>query len=742
MPSIDLNRRFWSVKELLENVPCLGLPHFQRGAVWRESQVSLLLDSLMLDTPCGTIILWVPDNLEADFDSLGVLCWGEDSARPAVALVIDGQQRISALREVFEPSNGWAFNPAAEPELARRIDNATLDLKKDSLFRRRNNVPPLEDEVEGQAHSPSRTKLRKENACLIRLSDIFEGRAPDDLWKDISATGDVPESFGRMIGEIRQILERHLHVVVKRQGTSRYDLHEMIELYNRINSSGIRVAEEERAFAAMVGIKKDTSKWLADIFRGVHDEADSVGRSHLEKRNQLLKREREKMFGFKLFVHTFVKAVAYHKNEPYPRMDALEYSVWQGSLKKDPEALSTLSADCREALITTARVLREDLGCDDFRYLPSAEALAPVFTLLFAYPSMDRRVVAWLILCGQVSWKTNVTALRGVLRNVLSLKRTIDDSFDRKVLQRLPDQSDLKERLDEAKTTQNRYVSLLYWLLRRRGAGDLRDRNSGAGSLLCKASGAERQHVVPYAQLRGAFEMGTRRPGRHSIHSIGNLTFIAGAANWDLSDDVKYVARLAEEEREKHLLSGQVFEKWSEVADTLTTRPHGYSETRDAFDVFATKRREIMAVEFDRWFRDVERCADEALWTQKPELRPPLLDKDVRRIVGKRWERELELAAMRILSISRGNSRGFFRLAGLGRGGIPQQIRLRHDCDWLYVGRRSSKADKVLSKLEQLGSAVHREDWETVVGWHLQFDTPEQQKAAANFLTAVYEALS
>lgn len=58
---------FVTVDSLLAALPGFALPHFQRGQVWRGESISLLLESLMLDTPCGSIILWVPDGELSDY---------------------------------------------------------------------------------------------------------------------------------------------------------------------------------------------------------------------------------------------------------------------------------------------------------------------------------------------------------------------------------------------------------------------------------------------------------------------------------------------------------------------------------------------------------------------------------------------------------------------------------------------------------------------------------------------------
>lgn len=86
-----------SAGDLLDASGRFGLPHFQRGHVWHRDSVSRLLESLMWDTPCGSIILWRPEGLIDDFGE-PVREWGTNGLE---YLVIDGQQRLTALRDAL-----------------------------------------------------------------------------------------------------------------------------------------------------------------------------------------------------------------------------------------------------------------------------------------------------------------------------------------------------------------------------------------------------------------------------------------------------------------------------------------------------------------------------------------------------------------------------------------------------------------------------------------------------------------
>jgi hypothetical protein len=87
-----------SVSSLLSDMEqkTLALPDLQRPFVWEDKQVRDLLDSLFVGFPVGTLVLWHTHDGK-DARALG----GAPDALKANALVIDGQQRLTALNAVM-----------------------------------------------------------------------------------------------------------------------------------------------------------------------------------------------------------------------------------------------------------------------------------------------------------------------------------------------------------------------------------------------------------------------------------------------------------------------------------------------------------------------------------------------------------------------------------------------------------------------------------------------------------------
>lgn len=85
-----------SVGDLLTDVKTgrIGLPDLQRPFVWKDNKVRDLLDSMLKGFPIGFVMLW---ESPVDFDNKSQIGSNEKSFTTPRDLVIDGQQRLTAL---------------------------------------------------------------------------------------------------------------------------------------------------------------------------------------------------------------------------------------------------------------------------------------------------------------------------------------------------------------------------------------------------------------------------------------------------------------------------------------------------------------------------------------------------------------------------------------------------------------------------------------------------------------------
>lgn len=92
---------WWSWQTILEEAYRLGIPNFQRGAVWEMSNRVALLESVLDASPCGSFVFWQPESTDAD-DPLkhGILLSGSNQEKHPL-WIVDGQQRIRAMLDIY-----------------------------------------------------------------------------------------------------------------------------------------------------------------------------------------------------------------------------------------------------------------------------------------------------------------------------------------------------------------------------------------------------------------------------------------------------------------------------------------------------------------------------------------------------------------------------------------------------------------------------------------------------------------
>jgi hypothetical protein len=395
------------VAEVLTFYDQMAVPHFQRGLVWGQSSVALLLESLYFGTPCGSIILWTP----GDVSKQGVAL----SKQKPRYLIVDGQQRLRSLHAVFAASkgdltvsasdiDGPEVDPAADAHETNRPDIWCLNLarlpefnsdpqfaggRRFRLFRR---VP--DPRLASADIGPALTgALKQERDALVPLGWLLELIGTDhkaDLLDD-PANQRVIAAAERVLGEalvVRRLAEMRknevLHVSIL---DDTRDLADVVSIYARINTSGRPVEAEERAFAALVATCTETNEALRRFFVAVHPERMNEPSSGLV-RDKLEQRERENKFGFKLFMRVFTIAFAYHCDRVRSTdlaFDAINADV----LDKAAKSLQAILDITVEVLIRLANVIRAgSLYCDDLRFLPDTSSLWPLIQLMVTFPTL------------------------------------------------------------------------------------------------------------------------------------------------------------------------------------------------------------------------------------------------------------------------------------------------------------------------------------------------------------------
>src|SRR5690554_5691320 len=132
---------WWSWQIIIKHADQLGVPNFQRGAIWGIGNRVALLESLYEKSPCGSFVLW-DSSPDPNPHRHGSPLRQFDKTKKPMWLV-DGQQRTRAMLDLFEqllqlPSH------AENASLVRTEDLSELRILGKTLLR----TPYTDDDEE------------------------------------------------------------------------------------------------------------------------------------------------------------------------------------------------------------------------------------------------------------------------------------------------------------------------------------------------------------------------------------------------------------------------------------------------------------------------------------------------------------------------------------------------------------------------------------------------------------------
>ena len=220
------------VEDLLRDVEIgkIGLPDLQRPFVWPDSKVRNLLDSMMKGYPIGYIMLW---SSPEDYENTGQIGRNEKIYRQPDDLVIDGQQRLTALLaamhgvEIRDKNYSVrririAFNP-----LTREFAVWTQAYERNPEW-----ISAISSVFEAnREHSIS--KFRK--AYIRQANEGRERNGKDPLTDEEE---DIVEQ------NINDLLNLGIYTLPTLKINSKADEEDVAEIFVRVNSGGTKLTEK------------------------------------------------------------------------------------------------------------------------------------------------------------------------------------------------------------------------------------------------------------------------------------------------------------------------------------------------------------------------------------------------------------------------------------------------------------------------------------------------------------------
>ena len=443
------NIKVWSVNEILANYSTLGIPHFQRGMVWNDSNIALLLESLYFGTPCGNIILWEPP-VDRETKDYGEPLPGAEQA--SKYLVIDGQQRIrtlhgikteidtgakksgddipyvwavnlgefSKLQEFSQTTEGIAFKQGKpdslfvkvkDPVLQKRsyIDYARKKIEDGSAktlspeYRNQYNFIPINiimkdafpddlhitfnNGMERKCFSEFKKDPRKKADCLMQITE--------KLIPDHTVFVDLEEENRDAVMKFLNALHDHLMRIFERKFPVRIldtdDMSDIIHTYIRINSGGRAVQQEEKTIARLVQLCPEyASDADGGSFSAIAKLFEKIhGQTDPGNVNDHYQRLKETLFGFKLFVRVFVLAASYHTGRAIGSQ-TMSFSAIESNDELETcagrDSIPKIWAVVEKVTLAVKDLLENELCFDSLAFLPDSRSLWPMFMILIKHP--------------------------------------------------------------------------------------------------------------------------------------------------------------------------------------------------------------------------------------------------------------------------------------------------------------------------------------------------------------------
>jgi len=223
-----------------------SIPEFQRGFVWKATQVRDLIESLWLHYPVGTLLVW---------DSSGpVQTRSASDAQTPDLWVVDGQQRTTALCILSGRKPYWWQSTDDWEKTIRKYDiRFDVHAKEPPFFVVANAATRR---VKGSRYIPLNKIL------ILDVSRDSDLRTLQDMAKQVKLDGlcdsmDAMEVYTRL-DRVRKI--RDMEVVTI---TVDNDLEDVVEIFSRLNSRGTRVTEAD-IYLGVVAAR--TPGWVRDNF--------------------------------------------------------------------------------------------------------------------------------------------------------------------------------------------------------------------------------------------------------------------------------------------------------------------------------------------------------------------------------------------------------------------------------------------------------------------------------------------
>lgn len=470
------------IRNLLDKIESneIVLPEFQREFVWKKSQAKELMKSLYEGYPIGSLLIWVTrDPPEIKNDAVDREQYG------LFKVLLDGQQRLTVLYLLVNDK----IPPYYKDEDIRRDPRSLYFNLTTGEFRFEN-------------------KTIRESLEWVKVNDIFNdevkvfelAREKADDGEDIA---EIAENYNTQKKRLEDILSSSVPV---QELPKSADVHQAIELFDKVNSQGTDLGDAELALAHM------SAQW-------------PYIRRHMKKTQSKLK-EKGYDFNLEFYVKSLIAVVTggmtYEKVYDTPK-DVLK-SKWS-RIEKTMNFLTN--------------ILKNEYHMPDSTYFSTSSALIPLITYVEKKNMKLNRnekndfqrwlyaALMWSRYGGSTDTKLekDLSLLEVSDRPTKGLVEEIEDQRGRIELE----QSDLEGRGKRSK----RFYNMLRVITRTNNPVDWKTGEPLKGSYELHS-----HHIFPKSKLYHEIYDPKNHIGKKRVNEIANRVFMTARGNREIFDDL------------------------------------------------------------------------------------------------------------------------------------------------------------------------------------------------------------
>lgn len=533
------------IKNLLDKVESneIVLPEFQREFVWLKSQAKELMKSLYEGYPIGSLLIWVTqDPPEIKNDAVDREQYG------LFKVLLDGQQRLTVLYLLAKDEIPPYYT---EEDIRNDPRNLYFNLTNGE-FRYEN-------------------KSIRESLEWVKLTDIFNdeisvfeiARKTADNGNDGNDARDQELEKAKLYDEQKSRVENILsHSLPVQELPKSAEVHQAIDLFDKVNSQGTDLGDAELALAHM------SAQWpyIRRHIKELQSEMANKGYN----------------FSLEFYVKCIIGVVT--RGMTYEKV----YNTPKKTLKEKWKKLEKIMA-------YIANFLKNEAHMPDSSYLSTSSVLIPLVAYLDERDikmTMNEKndFLKWIY--AALMWSRYGGSTDTKLEKDLSLLK-IGNQPTKELMEEIRDQrgridvepSDLDGRGKRSK----RFYNMLRIIIRANNPVDWKTGEPLRGSYELQS-----HHIFPKSRLYGELYDSKNHMGKKRVNEIANRVFLTPRGNLEIFDDLpeNYLRQVKNDHPEaiKSQLIPDNLELWK----------------LENYEEFLKKRRKLIAEEINDFMNSLE----------------------------------------------------------------------------------------------------------------------------------------